>query len=78
MVSNYKMMLKTEYKGYLGAAPLRLELIVVFQRWEEEKVVGERVMEGVAVKVGRPLIHSQLSCTGGRGVGRHEMSECCC
>ena len=42
MVSNYETTPKTEYKGYLDAAPLQLEQIVVVQR-------SERVVEWVAV-----------------------------
>ena len=45
------MTLKSQCEGCLGAGPLRLELIVALQRWEEGKAVGERVVAWVAVKI---------------------------
>ena len=62
-------MLRTQYEWYLGAAPLRLECIIVVQRGDEGNVVGERVDEWVGVKAGTSLIHSQSSCAGGEGMG---------
>ena len=47
--------------------PLWLGQIVMVQRGDEEKAVGERVKEWVTIKVGTSLTHLHASCTGGKG-----------
>jgi hypothetical protein len=66
-------MLKTQYKGYLGAGPLQLELIIAFQRWEEGKAVGERVVAWVAVFGSFAVVFRRgeaMRVTRSAGIGR--------
>ena len=66
-VSNYENRANSKYEGYINAIPLRLVLIVVVQRREEECEVGpirEMGVDWIAVRAGTSLICSQLSCSG--------------